>query len=127
MQRITPPPKEELEDLMFNQMLSKKKLALHYGVCIRVIRRWMANYDLLNRTPIELQKLKRERTKMLKQKALEGESVVKIGFNSEFIEEYVIEAESEKLRRQENSHKRREIEKARRITKKVKVNEIQDN
>ena len=102
-----------MEDLLFNKMLSKKKLASYYGVCKGVIRRWMSQYDLVNKTPIELQKQKRENTNRLKVQALKGVEVACIGFNSEFLEEYAVEIESEQRRRYDNRVKRKEEEKAR--------------
>lgn len=127
MQKIVPPDKIELENLLFNQMMSKKKIAAHYSVCKKTLNTWMRQYGLVNKIPIELQKAKRERTNMLKTKALQGEEVNVPGFNSEFIEEYMIEIESEKARRQENYLKRVRIEKARREVKRARRKEVMNS
>ena len=120
MQKIPQPSKTELEDLLFNKMLSKKKLATYYGVCIGVIRRWMIQYNLVNKTPIELQKQKRDNTNKLKSQALNGKRITYIGFNSEFLEEYTDEKEIEKRKKQENILKRKEEAKARKSGRRSK-------
>lgn len=115
MQKILEPPKEEIEDLLFNQMMSKKKVALYYSVSKKTLNTWMRKYDLVNKTSIELQQLKRKNTKKLEQIALEGRTIIKPGFNSKFIEEYAIEREAEKRRRQDNKIKRKDGEKLKKV------------
>lgn len=90
MQKIVEPSKEELEDLLFNQLLSKKKVAQHYNVCIGVIIRWMKKYNIS--IPVEIQKQKRAKTRLSK-KNNPVKKTIRPGFNSEFLEEYAVEEE----------------------------------
>lgn len=46
MQRITPPSEDELDDLLFEKLWSKKKVCKHYGVCLPVVSRWMKMYGM---------------------------------------------------------------------------------
>lgn len=90
--------KGELKDLLFNKIWSKKKIANHYNVSSGTINRWMKKYDLVGKTPIELQKKKRLITistkhnfNSLLKRAIKGEVIRVPGFNSDFTEEYLEE------------------------------------
>lgn len=101
MQKIIPPPKEELGDLLFNKLWSKKKIAIHYKVNVNVLSRWMKQYDLVGKITPQLQAKKRAITNAAKPKkydfnkllerAVKGEIIKVPGFNSDFLEEYLDE------------------------------------
>lgn len=101
MQKITPPSKDELEDLLFRKMWTKKKVQEYYKVCMPVLSRWMKQYDLTYKITPKMQAKKREMTNKLKppkfntllKKALKGEKVKVKGFNSDFLEEYLVDQE----------------------------------
>ena len=96
MQKIAEPPKEELEKLLFDQLLSKRKIAQSYGVCMKVVTRWLNTYNLKEKAITkELQQLKRDKTRELNRKGV-IRKIVRPGFNSEFLEEYAVEEEMRK-------------------------------
>lgn len=97
MERITPPSKKELEHLLFDQLLSKRKVAEYYSVSRPTISKWMKDYNIVNRISTELRVKKREWTLRLKQSTTNlNAKLFKI--NEEFLEEY--EAEEELVRRE---------------------------
>ena len=99
MQKISIPPVEELKDLLFNQLLSKKKVAKYYNVSVTTVFSWMREYNLVGLTPPKLQAKKRALTNSTKPKtydfndllkrAINGEIIKVPGFNSEYLEEYL--------------------------------------
>lgn len=98
MQKITIPSKEELIDLLFVQKLSKKAICKIYDVCLPCLSRWMKFHGLTGTLTPELLVEKRKRTleekyknKSLLERALEGEKIIQPGFNSDFLEEYIVE------------------------------------
>lgn len=103
MRKILPPTKDILEHLLFKKLWSKKKVAKHYKVSIKVISRWMKQYNLTGLITPELQAQKRAITnankpktydfKNLLKRAMKGEIIKIPGFNSDFLEEYLIEQE----------------------------------
>lgn len=106
MQKKEVPPKEELIDLLFNKMLSKRAICIKYSVGLPCLSRWMKNYNITGTLPPELLVEKRRRTNLKKSQAkeylertLKGEYIVVSGFNSEFAEDYLMEEtyENEKV------------------------------
>ena len=106
MQKKEVPPKEELIDLLFNKMLSKRDICIKYSVGLPCLSRWMKNYNITGTLPPELLVEKRRRTNLKKSQAkeylertLKGEDIVVSGFNSEFAEDYLMEEtyENEKV------------------------------
>lgn len=101
MQKIPVPTEEELENLLFNELWSKKKVAQHYNVNRNVVTRWMRQYDMIGETTPKLQAKKRALTNAAKSKtcnfdkllkrAIKGEVIKVPGFNSDYLEEYLEE------------------------------------
>lgn len=99
MQKIPVPTEEELENLLFNKLWSKKKVAQHYNVNRNVVTRWMRQYDMIGKTTPKLQAKKRAATNAAKPKkydynnllkrAIKGEVIKVPGFNSDYLEEYL--------------------------------------
>lgn len=101
MQKIPLPTEEELENLLFTKLWSKKKVAQHYNVNINVITRWMRHYNMIGEITPKLQAKKRAITNAAKPKnydfnkllkrAIKGEVIKVPGFNSDYLEEYLEE------------------------------------
>ena len=103
MQKIPLPTEEELENLLFTKLWSKKKVAKHYNVNVNVITRWMRHYDMIGEITPKLQAKKRAITNAAKPKpknhdfnkllkrAIKGEVIKVPGFNSDYLEEYLEE------------------------------------
>ena len=101
MQKILLPPKEDLENLLFEKLWSKRKVASHYEVSLPTLFNWMKQYDLVGKITPQLQAKKRAITNAAKPKkydfnkllkrAIKGEVIKVPGFNSDFLEEYLDE------------------------------------
>ena len=107
MKKIIPPSKEELEELLFEKLWTKKQIREHYKVSKRLFRRWMIQYDLIGEITMRQkvnkwkktlsQKPKKFNFKALLKRALKGEKICVPGFNSDFVEEYLNEPYYEHL------------------------------
>lgn len=112
MQKITPPSEGELENLLFEKLWSKKKVAAHYGVNVNVISRWMKLYNMVGEITPKLQAKKRAITnaakpktydfKKLLKRAIKGETIKVPGFNSDYLEEYLEEENNYLMNNEEN-------------------------
>lgn len=99
MQKILLPSKEELEDLLFDKLWSKRKVANYYKISIPTLSSWMRDYDLIGKISPKLQAKKRAITNAAKPKkydynnllkrAIKGEVIKVPGFNSDYLEEYL--------------------------------------
>ena len=49
MKKIIPPNKEELEELLFEKLWTKKQIREYYKVSKRTFHRWMIQYDLIGK------------------------------------------------------------------------------
>lgn len=112
MQKISPPTEEELENLLLEQLWSKKKVAKHYKVSLPTVYKWMKDYGLVGLITPKLQAKKRALTNAAKPKtydfnkllkrAIKGEVIKVPGFNSDYLEEYLEEENNYLMNNEDN-------------------------
>ena len=54
MQKVKPPSEDELDDLLFEKLWSKRRVSKHYGVSLPTVSKWMRMYGMTGLISLKL-------------------------------------------------------------------------